>query len=124
MSKIRYRAEIVEDVPSRLLTLQLPPGISLDKWVKMETARLRHAYPEPKELATELDPELAEMLITSKAQLKRWTKSYQLTKLEIRGELGFHQVGTVRGVPFAERRMYPVKGYTVHPYDLDAIFPL
>lgn len=124
MTVIRHRAQITEDVPSRLLTLELPPGVSLAKWVKMEEARIKYAYPEAKDTEVPVDPDLAESFLVSKAQLKRWTQSYKLAKLEIREEMGWARTGTVNGVPFVRRRQYPVKGYEVHGYELDAIFPV
>jgi hypothetical protein len=119
-----HRSVIHRDVPTSLLTLQLPPGVSLDKWVKMETARLRHQYPEVKEPSVELGGETSEILDICKAERDLWTMRYEVHKLHIREEMGYAYRGLAEGLPFIERRITPVKGYEVNPYEQDALYPL
>lgn len=121
---ITQRAVITQDMPSRLLTLQLPPGVTLDKWVEAETARLRQAYPKPKAAAVELGAEAAEMLRIAKNNRDEWEQKYQLYKLILREDLGWAKKGLANDIPFIERRQFPVRGYEVEAYDQDALYPL
>jgi hypothetical protein len=119
-----HRSVIRRDVPTGLLTLQLPPGVSLDKWVKMETARLRHQFPEVKEASVELGKEASEILDICKAERDLWTMRYEVHKLHIREDMGYAHRGLADGLPFIERRITPVKGYEVNPYEQDALYPV
>lgn len=121
---VSHRAVVSVDAPSHLLTLQLPPGMTLEKWVEQETARLREQYPRPKEPAKELGRDYAEMLRTAKHQRDFWTTKYELLKLELREDLGWAKKGLADGIPFIDRRQFPVSGYTVDSYDQDALFPV
>lgn len=118
------RTRVVEKLPSGLLTLSLPPGMTLDRWVATETARLRRTYPAPKTAVTDLSPELADMYVTAREQRKLWDTRYELVKLRIREELGWAKIGLDRDMPFVTRRQYPVSSYEVESFDMDAIFPL
>jgi hypothetical protein len=121
---VEHRSVIRQDVPSGLLTLQLPPGVSLDKWVEMENTRLKHQFPAIKEPYAELGAEASEILNICKAERALWAMRYEVHKLRLREDLGFAQRGLANGVPFIERRMFPVKGYEVDPYEQDALYPL
>jgi hypothetical protein len=121
---VTQRSVITEDVPSRLLALTLPPGVTLDKWVEMETARLRHAYPKPKVAAAELGLDYAEMLRVARHNRNYWAERYELLKLDLREELAWAKKGTVNGIPFVDRRQFPVNGYAVESYEQDALFPV
>jgi hypothetical protein len=124
MKTIRQRTEVTEDYPSQLLLLRRPPGVSLVKWVKSETGRLKETYPEIKESAKELGPEAAEMLRTAKYNRDLWSERYELVKLEIREQLGWAKKGTASDIPFIERRKFTVRDYHVNAYDEDALYPL
>lgn len=121
---VTQRSVITQDVPSRLLAVTLPAGTTLEKYVEQETDRLRGLYPKPKINSAELGPELAEMLSIAKYNRTYWEERYQLTKLAIREELGWAKKGLSGGVPFVDRRIFPVTGYEVEPYEQDAIFPV
>lgn len=121
---ITQRTQITQDVPSKLIALELPPGVSLEKFVEQETERLRGLYPKPKVNSIELGSELAEMLQVARANLHFWEERYALVKLAIREELGFAKKGLNGGVPFVDRRQFPVSEYHVEPFDQDAIYPV
>lgn len=124
MKTIRQRTEITEDYPSQLLLLRRPPGVSLEKWVRSETHRLKETFPEIKETAKELGPEAAEMLRTAKHNRDLWNERYELLKLDIREQLGWAKKGTVNDIPFIERRIFPVRDYHVDAREEDALYPL
>jgi hypothetical protein len=121
---VEHRSVIRQDVPSGLLTLQLPPGISLDKWVKMENARLKHQYPAVKESYAELGSDAKEILEVCKAERDLWTMRYEVHKLHLREDLGFAHRGLAEGVPFIERRITKVKPYSVPEQEQDALYPI
>lgn len=121
---VSQRSVITQDVPSRLLAITLPPGVTLEKFVEAETERLRGLYPKPKTGSIELGPEVAEMLQIAKYNRAFWEERYQLTKLEIREQLGWAKKATNGGIAFADRRQFPVTGYEVESFEQDAIFPL
>lgn len=121
---ITKRARIVEDVPAHLVEVKLPPGVTLEKYIETVNARLKGLYPKPKVDSVELGPECAEMIRIAKYNRDLWEMRYQLLKLEIREQLGFAKKGTADGIPFIDRRQFPVSGYKVDPYDQDAIYPL
>lgn len=122
--KISKRVTITQDVPEQVVLLQRPPGIGLKKWVDMESARLRYEYPKPKETSKELGLVAAEIMDVTRHEAKDWDEKYQLAKLMVRELLGWASVGTANGVPFVERRQFPVSGYAVDAYDQDALYPL
>lgn len=124
MKTIRQRTEVTEDYPSQLLLLKRPPGVSLVKWVKSETGRLKETYPEIKEAAKELGPEAAEMLRTAKYNRDLWNERYELVKLEVREQMGWAKKGTALDVPFIERRKFTVRDYHVNSYEEDSLYPL
>ncbi len=124
MITVTQRSVITQDVPSRLLTLTLPAGVTLDKWVETETARLRHQYPKPKAGAVELGRDYAEMLRIARDRRNYWNERYELLKLDLREELGWAKKGTADEIPFIDRRQFPVKGYEVESYEQDALFPV
>ena len=121
---VTQRSVITQDVPSRLVAISLPPGLTLEKYVEAETDRLRGLYPKPTVNSVELGPEIAEMLEIARYNRAYWEERYQLTKLAIREELGFAKKGLNGGVPFVDRRQFPVTGYEVESFEQDAIFPL
>ena len=121
---VEHRSVIRQDVPSGLLTLQLPPGVSLDKWVEMENVRLKQQFPVVKEPYAELGIEASEILNICKAERALWAMRYEVHKLRLREELGFAHRGLANGVPFIERRIMNVRGYEVEPYEQDALYPL
>lgn len=121
---ISHRAVITQDVPSHLLTLKLPAGFSLDKWVEQENARIRQMYPTYKDPAKELGREYAEMWRLARYNVRFWAERYELLKLETREELGWAKKGLADGIPFVDRRMFPVQGYEVDGYEQDALYPV
>jgi len=121
---VTQRSVINQDVPSRLLAVTLPPGTTLERFVEQETDRLKALYPKPKTQSVELGPELAEMLQIARYNRNYWEERYQLVKLALREELGFAKKGTSGGVPFVDRRQFPVTGYEVEPFEQDGIYPL
>lgn len=118
------RTVIKQDVPSGLLTLTLPPGISLDKWVKMETARIEHQYPSIKEGSVELGAETEEIFRICKAERDTWNIRYEVAKLHLREDLGYAKRGLANGIPFIERRITSVSDYHVDAYEQDALYPI
>lgn len=122
--RIEHRARLIEEVPARLLTLTLPAGVTLDKWVKMETARLREMYPEPKNPGTELGAESAEMFRVAKKNRDMWERYYQLVKLDIREQLEWGKKALADDIPFLDRRIINISGYHVDPRTEDALFPV
>ncbi len=117
------RTIVTRDVPTRLLTLDLPPGVTLDRWVKAETERLRLEYPKMRNTSAEMDPEFREMLTIARADRTGAERRYELLKLELRAQLGAHRQGTANGIPFIARRQTPIEGHVVDPYVQDALFP-
>jgi hypothetical protein len=122
--KITQRAVVTEDMPSGLLTLKLPPGTTLDKWVEHENARLKDRFPEIKHATKELGPELSEMLQIARRNKKLWEERYELIKLQIREEMEWSKKGTANDVPFIDRRIFHVKTFETPEHDVDALFPL
>lgn len=121
---VTQRSVITQDVPSRLVAIEVPAGTTLEKYIEAETERLRTKYPEPTVNSIELGSELAEMLHIARANRAYWEERYQLTKLAIREELGFAKKGLNGGIPFVDRRIFPVTGYEVENFTQDAIFPV
>lgn len=121
---VEHRSVIRQDVPTGLLTLHLPPGISLDKWVRMETARIKHQYPVIKESYAELGAEAKEILEICKAERDVWNMRYELHKLRLREDLGFAHRGQANGIDFIERRITKVREYSVPEQEQDALYPL
>jgi hypothetical protein len=122
--KITQRAVVTEDMPSGLLTLKLPPGTTLDNWVKDENQRIKDRFPEIKHETRELGPELAEMLRIAKHNKQLWEQRYELIKLQIREELQWARKGTADDLPFIGRRIFHVKTFETPEHTVDALFPL
>jgi hypothetical protein len=123
-TKITQRAVVTEDMPSGLLTLKLPPGVTLDNWVKHETMRLRGLYPNPKNPYTELGTEAAEMFRIARANRQLWNERYELLKLKLREDMEWGKKGTADGVPFIDRRIFHVDEFSTSEHDVDALYPL
>jgi len=121
---VRQRSVLEIDVPSYLLTLELPPGMSLDKWVEKETERIKQMYPDYKDTDVELGREYGEMYRTARFQRNEWEKRYELLKLDARERLGWARRGTADGLPFVQRRINNVKPYAVPGYVNDALYPV
>lgn len=116
--------QITQDVPEQLTLLRRPPGIGLERWVKMESARLTAEYPKPKEDSVELGTEFAVMMDVARHERNDWNQTYELFKLLLRERMGWASRATANGQPFVERRQFHVSGYPVEPYDQDALYPL
>lgn len=121
---ITRRAVITQDVPDYLLTLELPGGMTLDKWVEMETARIRQMYPDYKDRDVELGREYGEMFRIARHNRTEWEKRYELLKLDVREQMGWHRRGLADGLPFVTRRINNVKPYAVPGYVNDALYPV
>jgi hypothetical protein len=135
-------AATVEQIPSGLLTLKLPPGYSLDRWVEQETERLKEQHPHIQSESVELGPKYRRMHEVASHRRKAAETQYELLKLRMRERLGDAAYGTALGVPFISRRIYPVPGepskrtcaacgtvtsehgYWVDGYEMDAMFPV
>lgn len=122
--KVTQRAVVTEDMPSGLLTLKLPPGVTLDNWVTQETARIRALYPVPKNDYTELGTETAEMLRIARFNRQMWEQRYELLKLRIREDMAWGKKGTADGVPFIDRRIFHIDEHPTAAHDVDALYPL
>lgn len=114
------RKLIQVDVPAEFFDLHVPPGWTLDKWYKAESARLAKLFPEPKNLAVEVPLEFAEML-SATGTFEAWSKKKKLLKLMFREAMGWAEYATVNGNPIAKRQMYNVKEHAVRQYDVDTI---
>jgi hypothetical protein len=124
MITVTQRAVVTEDMPSGLLTLKLPPGVTLDKWVKTETERLRTVYPETKWATIELGSESAEMLRVARHNKQVWEQRYELLKLKLREDMQWAKKGTCNEVPFIDRRIFHVDDFVTSAHDVDALYPL
>lgn len=123
-TKITQRAVVTEDMPSKLLTLKLPPGVTLDAWVEQENQRLRSRYPNVKHPYTELGDESAEMFRIARYNRTLWEQRYQLVKLMLREDLEWGKKGTANGIPFIDRRIFHVDMFETPEHDVDALYPL
>lgn len=139
---VRTVTQVIEEVPSGLLTLKLPIGYSLDRWVKEETERLQTEHPHILTGTAELGPKYRRMHEVASARRKAAETQYELLKLKIRERMGDAQTATSQGVPFVTRRIYPVPaepakwncdncgsvfsrdGFWTDGYLMDAIFPV
>ena len=120
----QHREILTQEIPSGLLTLQLPPDISLDKWVEQETARIKHQYPDITEEAAELGSERREEYVTARYLLRQAEQRYELCKLRLREDMGAAKKATANTVPFAFRYITPVDGFYTQPYIRDVVQPL
>ena len=120
----QHREILTTEIPSGLLTLQLPPDVSLDKWVEMETSRLKHEYPEIIKESVELGPERREEYVTARYLLRQAEQRYELCKLRLREDMGAAKKATANDVPFAFRYITPVDGFYTQPYTRDVVQPL
>lgn len=114
------RKLITIDVPAEFFMLQVPPGWTLDKWYKHETARLAKMFPEPKMAAVEVPREFADML-TAVGTFEAWAKKKKLLKLKFRETMEWAEYATVDGHQIAKRQMYHVRDYRVPEYDVDTV---
>lgn len=115
--------DIIESVPSGLLTLHLPPGKTLTRWVEEENARLKARYPEIKKASKELGPVTEAEYQAARKRLKKAEQDYELLKLRIREDLGSAAIATSGGIGFIERRIYTVPTFITPEYRMDALFP-
>lgn len=120
----QHREILTQEVPSGLLTLDLPPGVSLDKWVEMETARIKYEYPEITQEAVELGPERREEYVVARHLLRQAEQRYELCKLQLREEMGPARKATANGVGYAFRYITPVAGFWTSDHVRDVVQPL
>lgn len=120
----QHRELLTQEIPSGLLTLHLPPDVSLDKWVEMETHRLRYEYPEITKESVELGPERREEYVTARYLLREAEQRYELCKLRLREDMGAAKKATSNQIPFASRYITPVTGFYTEPYIRDVVQPL
>lgn len=114
---------VTQRLPSGLLAVELPPGVSLDKYIAQETEKLKERYPL-KATSTELGSELRAMYEVGRDMRNLWEMRYELVKLRLREEMKSAKIGMADGMPFVARRQHPVSGYTVDPYEQDALYPV
>jgi hypothetical protein len=132
---------VTEEVPSGLLTLKLPPGYSLDRWVEEETERLKAKYPHPHG-TKELGPRWRRMHEVASHRRKQAETTYELFKLKLWEKAGDAETVTSQGIGFKTRRQYhvptePAKwecglcgaytskdGFWTPGYEMDAWFPV
>lgn len=121
----RQRRDIItEEIPSGLLTLNLPPGMSLNKWVETETARLKNTYPEIVKETIELGAERREEYVVARHRLREAEQMYELCKLRLREDMGPAKKATANGIPYAFRYITAVDGFWTDPYVRDVVQPL
>lgn len=120
----QHREILTQEIPSGLLTLKLPPDMSLDKWVEMETARLKNEYPEIIKESVELGPERREEYVTARYLLREAEQRYELCKLRLREEMGAAKKATANGNPYAFRYITPVPGFWTQDHIRDVVQPL
>jgi hypothetical protein len=120
----QHREILTQEIPSGLLTLRLPPDMSLDKWVEMETARLKQEYPEITKETIELGPERREEYVTARYLLREAEQRYELCKLQLRESMGAAKKATANNIPYAFRYITDVDGFYTQPYTRDVVQPL
>lgn len=115
---------ITIEVPAELLELEIPNGLTLDNYVKMEKDRLTGLYPFIKGGVAELGESLRDMYQISSQQAKMWETWRQLVGLIILARMEWAKKAAANGVIFAERRDYEVKDIKPpEDHRVNAIFP-
>jgi hypothetical protein len=98
--------------------------MSLDKWVELETGRLKDEYPEILKEAVELGPERREEYVTARYLLREAEQRYELCKLRLREEMGAARKATANEIPYAFRYITPVEGFFTQSHIRDVVQPL
>lgn len=123
-TKVSRRATVTENVPAALMDLELPPGYTLDNWVREEKARIKRMFPIVKTGVGEVGGELREMKKEADRLAKQWEIRRQLVNLLILERMGFAKKAAGDGEIFAEHRMYDiVDAAPPVDHEVNALFP-
>lgn len=122
-TEIQKNAKITIEVPAALLDLEVPPGMTLENWVKAEKERISGLYPFIKGGEAEVGTDWREMREIATQQAKLWETWRELVNLKLLEAAGFNKKLTANGRVFAERRDHDVPDHEVHSYRVNAVFP-
>lgn len=122
-TEIMKNAKITIEVPAALLDLEVPPGMTLENWVKAEKERITGLFPFIKGGDAEVGREWREMREIATQQAKMWEAWRELVNLRLLEMAGHSKKLTAEGRVFAERRDHDVPDHEVHSYRVNAIFP-